>query len=163
MMKKSRSIKRPAKHKQNSARLSKTTLAILFGVIAAISVTVISLAAAGSSNPVAASAKLSQATEKRYKATRPIVVDQQTGRLRMPTKQEVNEVLGNLATLAKRESEGLQQTSLANGGVAVDLEGGFGGVVLARPTADGGWETRCVFTFEEGVEFLGLQEDNSQQ
>jgi hypothetical protein len=28
--------------------------------------------------------------------------------------------------------------------------------MLARPRADGSIETRCVFTFEEGAEFLGL-------
>jgi hypothetical protein len=40
----------------------------------------------------------------------------------------------------------------------VDLGGGFGGVMLARPAADGSWETLCVFTFEEGAAFLGLVE-----
>lgn len=164
-MKKSRSVKRPAKLKKSSARVSRATLAILLGVIAAISVAVIALAGAGSSDGVAASTnpKIAQKTQKRYKPTRAIVVDQQTGQLRMPTKQEVDEVVANLATLANRSSEGLQQTSLSGGAVAVDLDGGFGGVVLARPRGDGAWETKCVFTIEEGTAFLGLVEDNSQQ
>ena len=138
---------------------------ILLGVIAAISVVVLTLAGAGSSNGVAASTNptLTPATQKRFKATRPIVVDRQTGQLRMPTKQEIDEVVGNLATLAKRPTEGLQQTSAANGGIAVDLDGGYGGIMLARPNSDGTWETKCVFTFEEGAEFLGLLEENSQQ
>jgi len=33
--------------------------------------------------------------------------------------------------------------------------------MLARPNADGTWETKCVFTLEEGAEFLGLVEDDS--
>ena len=162
-MKKSRYVKKPAEFKKSSAHLSRAALVILLGVISAISVVVISLAVAGSSNGVAASMNPAhaQVNKKRYKATRPLVVDQQTGQLRMPTKQEINESLQNLATLAKRESEGLQQSSVASGGVVVDLDGGFGGVMLARPNADGSWETRCVFTFEEGVEFLGLVEDKS--
>jgi hypothetical protein len=102
-------------------------------------------------------------TKKRYKATRPLVVDRQTGELRIPTRQEIDDALESLATLSKHPSEGLQQTSVANGGVAVDLDGGFGGVMLARPNADGTWETKCVFTFDEGVEFLGFVEDKSQQ
>jgi hypothetical protein len=164
-MKKSRSVKKPAKFKKNSAHISRAALVILLGVITAVSVLVISLAGAGSSNGVAASAnpKRAQEVQKRYRATRPIVVDQQTGQLRMPTKKEISEAVESLATLAKRPSEGLEQTALANGAVAVDLDGGFGGVMLARPKADGTWETKCVFTIEEGAAFLGLVEDNSPQ
>ena len=164
-MKKSRSVKKPAKFRKNSARLSRAASVILLGVIAAISVAVLLLAGAGSSNGVAAATNpaLTPAAQKRFKATRPIVVDKKTGQLRMPTKQEIDEVVESLATLAKRPSEGLPQTSVANGGVTVDLEGGFGGIMLARPNADGTWETKCVFTFEEGTEFLGILEDNSPQ
>ena len=53
-VKKSRSMKKPAKLKKNSTRVSRATLAILLGVIAAISVVVIALAGAGSSDGVAA-------------------------------------------------------------------------------------------------------------
>ncbi len=163
-MKRSRSVKKPAKFKKNPARLSRTALVILVGVIAAISVVVISATGAGSSKGVAAATNptFTPPTQKRYKATRTIA-DRQTGQLRMPTNQEIDEMVGNLATLANRPAEGLQQSSVANGGVAVDLGGGFGGVMLARPNADGTWETKCVFTFEEGAEFLGLEEDNSAQ
>ena len=164
-MRKSRSVKKPAKFKKNSTRVSKATLAILLGVIAAISVVVIALAGAGSSDGVAASTnpKPTPAPQKRYKATRPIVVDQQTGQLRMPTRQELDETVASLATLAKRPTEGLQQTALSNGAIAVDLDNGYGGVILARPKGDGTWETKCVFTVEEGAAFLGLVEDKSQQ
>ena len=164
-MKRSRSVKNPTKFKKNSIRLSRTASMILLGVIAAISVVVISLASVGSSTGVAAStnSKLAQEIQKRYKATRPIVIDQKTGLLRMPTKKEIDEAIKSLSTLAKRSPEGLQQMSLANGATAVDLDGGFGGVMLARPNDDGTWETKCVFTIEEGTAFLGLVEDNSQQ
>ena len=163
-MKRSRSIKKSVKSKKISSRISRMTLAILLGVVAAISVVVIALAGAGSSDGVAASTnpKPAQKAPKRYKPTRAIILDQQTGEVRMPTQQEVDQIVASLATLAKRPTEGLQQTTLASGAVAVDLEG-YGGVVLARPKADGAWETKCVFTIEEGAAFLGLVEDNSQQ
>ena len=45
--------------------------------------------------------------------------------------------------------------------MTVDLDGGFGGILLARPNDDGTWETRCVFTLEEGAEFLGLVVDDA--
>jgi hypothetical protein len=162
-MKKSRSVKKTTKSKKSSLKLSRAALVILLGGLAAIAVAVISLAGVGSSSGVAAAAnpKLTQVIQKRYKATRPIVVDKQTGQLRMPTGQELNEVVESLATLTKRSTEGLQQTSAASGGITIDLDGGFGGVMLARPNADGTWETKCVFTIEEGAEFLGLAEDNS--
>ena len=105
--------------------------------------------------------KSSNASPKRYKATREIV-DQQTGQRRMPTQEEVDQVVSNLSQLASRP-EDLPSTQGAAGGEMVHLDGGYGGVVLARPSADGSWETRCVFTFEEGAEFLGLVEDTSAE
>ena len=36
-------------------------------------------------------------------------------------------------------------------------------MLLARPADDGSWETLCVFTFDEGAEFLGLVEDISAE
>ena len=81
----------------------------------------------------------------------------------MPTQQEVDEVVTNLSSAGQRPPEDLQATAQANGAVVVDLDGGFGGTVLARPNGDGTWETRCVFTLEEGAEFLGLVEDESSR
>lgn len=96
--------------------------------------------------------------QKRYRATRPIMPDARTGLWRLPTEQEVVDAVANLATLTDRSSEGLQQTQLASNAVVVELGNGFAGVLLARPNEDGTIETRCVFTFEEGAEFLGLIE-----
>jgi hypothetical protein len=97
--------------------------------------------------------------QKKYRATRPIVSDKQTGQWRMPTADEVAEVVTNLATLTNRSDAGLPETQVADAGVAIDLASGFAGVLLARPNEDGTLETKCVFTFEEAAEFLGLVED----
>lgn len=106
--------------------------------------------------------KSTNASPKKYKATREIVVDQQTGQPRMPTQVEVDEVVANLSQLTNRP-EDLPSSEAAGGAVAVDLAGGYNGVVLGRPGSDGGFETKCVFTFEEGAEFLGLVEDTSAE
>ena len=98
-------------------------------------------------------------SQRRYKATRRIVVDRQTGEVRMPTAEEVTQMVDSLTTLTKRNPDGLQQAALPNGTITVDLDGGFAGVMLARANEDGTIETKCVFTFEEGAEFLGLVED----
>ena len=106
--------------------------------------------------------KSSNASPKKYKATREIVVDKETGQRRMPTEAEIDETIANLSQLANRP-ENLPATEGAGGAEMVDLEGGYNGVMLARPTADGSLETKCVFTFEEGAEFLGLVEDISAE
>jgi uncharacterized membrane protein len=154
-MKTPHSVRRRAK----SARRTGTRMPKLVGVAAALLMAIVWLAAG---TPMAASnAAGDQAKEKRYKATRAFVVDKQSGAVRMPTQEEVDEVVANLSSLGQKPTENLQQTSTATGAVTVDLAGGFGGVLLARPNEDGTWETKCVFTLEEGAEFLGLVEDNS--
>ena len=96
-----------------------------------------------------------------YTADRAIVRDEKTGSLRKPTPQEVSELVLSLKKMTNRSGEGLKVTTAANGGAMVDLNGQFQMVVLARPNADGGYETLCVSTFEEGAEFLGLRVEAS--
>ncbi len=137
--------------KQGHAGFPKFKIAILIALVAAVSL-VVFLSGAKSSN----------AAPKKFKATRAIVVDKQTGQRRLPNQEEVDEVIGNLSQLASRP-ENLPETPGPGGAIVADLEGGYGGVMLARPADDGSWETKCVFTFEEGAEFLGLVEDNSAE
>ena len=147
---------RPGRTKQSATRIAhhaRRRLGILLGALAAASILIV-LTAGGT--PLAAQSK-----QKKYKATRAFVVDQQTGETRMPTQQEVDEVVANLAVLGQRPAENLQRSVQASGAVVVDLDGGFNGVLLARPNGDGTFETRCVFTLEEGAEFLGIVEDAS--
>ncbi len=103
-----------------------------------------------------------QAQKKKYVATKEIIRDQTSGRLRKPTTEETDEMVDQLKTLTNRSSEGLTATQHPNGMISVNLEGRFGGVVLGRANADGTTEVRCVFTMEEAAEFLGLEETTSQ-
>ena len=132
---------------------------VLLGAAAAVSIAIIALA--GSIGAAAPDDVADQAKARHYKGTRAFVVDKASGAVRMPTQQEVDEVVANLSALGQRPAETLQQTPQSNGSVAVDLDGGFGGILLARPNEDGTWETKCVFTLEEGAEFLGLVEDTT--
>lgn len=146
----SKSSKARRSPRQRLAGVSGIKLVMLLAVIAVVGAVVF-----------LTDTKSSSASPKKYKATREIV-DQQTGQRRMPTQVEIDEVVSNLSQLANRP-EDLPSTQGAGGGEMVELAGGYGGVVLARPAADGSWETRCVFTFEEGAEFLGLVEDTSAE
>jgi hypothetical protein len=107
----------------------------------------------------AAMAVPAMAAPKKFKATRAFVVDVPSGVLRLPTPAEVEAVVTTLSVLGQQPAETLATTTSAAGAVGLDLAGGFAGVLLARPGGDGTWETRCVFTVEEGAEFLGLVED----
>jgi hypothetical protein len=133
----------------------RTKIAILIGVVAALALSLFFLTSKSSNTA-------SAAPQKQFRATRPIIVDQQTGQRRMPTQEEIDQIVSNLSTLANRP-EDLPQTTAERGGVSIDVQGGYGGVMLARPNADGTWETRCVFTLAEGAEFLGLVDENSAE
>ena len=139
--------------KQGHAGFPGIKIAICLAVIAAVSAMVF-LTGTKSSNA-------STAMQKKYKATRAIVIDSQTGQRRMPTQEEVDAVVSDLSQLASRP-EDLPSTQVG-GAEVVDLAGGYGGVMLARPADDGSWETLCVFTFDEGADFLGLVEDTSAE
>jgi len=110
-----------------------------------------------------ASAQDNQRRNKKYVATRAIKVDQQTGTVRLPTPQETQDLVDSLIEMTNRSTDGLQVTTLANGIKAVNIDGRFQSVMLARPSEDGTWEMKCVATFEEATEFLGLVEDKTQQ
>lgn len=161
-MKTPRSVRNPTHSATDSVRRTGTRLRILRGAAAAVSILIVSLAGV---TPLAAhpAAAADQGKGKRYKATRAFVVDKQTGDVRLPTQQEVDEVVANLSALGQRPAESLQQSPQANGAVGLNLDGGFGGVLLAQPNGDGTWQTKCVFTLEEGTEFLGIVEDDSSR
>ena len=102
----------------------------------------------------------SQAKQKKFKATKEIVLDRATGKLRKPTSEETDLMVEQISSLTNRSTEGLTVQPAANGGEMMDLDGRFGGVVLGRAKADGTTEIRCVFTMEEAVTFLGLEEED---
>ncbi len=100
--------------------------------------------------------------EKKYMATKEIIFDQATGKLRKPTAEETQAMVAQISELTNRSTEGLTVKTETNGKKMVNLEGRFNGVVLGRANADGTTEVRCVFTLGEAAEFLGLEEVNSK-
>lgn len=155
---------RYGKNRAPSARRPAHRVRIRLGIAAAaLAAAFIAIASLAATTPLSAASPQAagQAKDKHYKATRAFVVDKETGAVRMPTQQEVDDVVANLSSMGQRPAENLQQAAQASGAVSLDLDGGFAGVLLARPAADGTWETRCVFTLEEGAAFLGIVEDDS--
>jgi hypothetical protein len=100
-----------------------------------------------------------QASPKKYRATKEIVLDKTTGKVRKPTQEETDTMVSQISVLTNRSTEGLTINQSANGMKSVNLEGRFNSVVLARANADGTSEVRCVFSIEEAADFLGLEEE----
>jgi hypothetical protein len=107
----------------------------------------------------------SQAAQKakKYVATKEIVFDKATGKLRKPTVEETQALVDQISTLTNRSTEGLSLQQHQNGMKSMSLAGRFGGVILGRANEDGTTEVRCVMTMEEAVDFLGLEEDTTPQ
>src|SRR5215210_7207841 len=121
--------------------------------IGALVVTALALLIAVTTGAGTSAAQSPEAKAKQYKGTRAIIVDAATGQLRLPTQQEVDQAVKSISSLVPRPVEEAQERTVLSGAIAISLDGG--GVVLARPNGDGTFETRCVFTFEEGADFLG--------
>jgi hypothetical protein len=100
---------------------------------------------------------------KTYVATREITIDKQTGKARKPTAGETQELVEQLRAMTSRSTEGLAAKTHADGTKQVTLEGRFGPVAIARPRADGSMEVKCVTTFDDAAEFLGLVESGTPQ
>jgi hypothetical protein len=93
----------------------------------------------------------------KYAATRAIAMDSATGKYRKPNAAEIDRLVSDLKSLTRQpQAVAMTATARNTGGVTAKLDKAFGGVMLARPRSDGSIETRCVFTFEEGADFLGL-------
>jgi len=90
-----------------------------------------------------------------YVPTRATVVDPSTHALRKLTAAEVDAVMVTLKPLASTPHP--RAEAKTNGAHSLVLGDNVGTVVLARPNADGTFETRCVTRFEEAVQFLGLK------
>ena len=77
-----------------------------------------------------------------------------------PTAAEIDRLVSDLRAMTRQPVvTAMTSTARNTGGDTAKLDKDFAGVMLARPKADGGFETRCVFTFAEGAEFLGLVAD----
>jgi hypothetical protein len=151
-------------NEKNKKRFSKLSSLIILGVIAGAIIGVGYFTSSQSSTAVVSAAEPQPTPKgnKKYIATRKIIVDKETKELRKPTQEEVNNLVVELEKLTKRPTENLTTTTLPNGGEAVDLDNGYAGVIISRPNSDGTLETRCVFSFEEAADFLGLEEDLTQ-
>jgi hypothetical protein len=83
-----------------------------------------------------------------------IRLDQQTGRARAATEAEARETVEQLTALLEPPAAEPQIAYRSNGTQVANVDGYFNRTVVARPRADGTFETRCVTTLDEAVAFL---------
>jgi uncharacterized protein HemX len=164
MEKKLRTPDTDKKHKKG--RLS-ALLVVALVAMAALIVglgTIVFSQSSESKNPRAKTATAAPAkTDKTYVATKEIIFDQASGKLRKPTAAETQQLVAQISSLTNRTTDGLTARTLPNGTKQISLEGRFGGVVLGRAREDGSTEIRCVTTMEEAVAFLGLEAASGPQ
>ena len=115
----------------------------------------------------AAARKATPATQsvverEKWVGSRAIIFDATTKSLRKPNAKEVAQMVDSLRTLTSKPKSFLTPRVQSTGARQAVLEGELANVIVARATANGGVETRCVQTFEEAAEFLGLVMTSSQ-
>ena len=81
-------------------------------------------------------------------------VDKQTGKPRAATEAEARETVRQLTALLARPTATPQVTYRRDGTAVANVEGYFDRAVIARPLANGTFETRCVATLDDAVAFL---------
>jgi hypothetical protein len=97
---------------------------------------------------------------QQWVGARAIIFDQSTRSLRKPTASETVAMVQTLQRLTSKPARRFSPSVQSIGGRQGSIEGDQANVVIARATADGQVETRCVQTFEEAAEFLGLVQQN---
>jgi hypothetical protein len=80
--------------------------------------------------------------------------DKARGKLRAPTKDEVEALVASMGRSLSQSDAGLVQRPLPNGAVALDLEGRFESIAMARIGADGKVVQECVTSDPEARHFL---------
>src|SRR5262245_25407575 len=121
-----------AASKQRTRMSGRSRLAMLAAAVAALTFVIVSLTATP-----AVSAQSAQGKARKFRATRAFVVDKQSGAVRMPTQEEVDQVVQELATYAQQPAESVAPTTRPDGTIQIDLGTNTGGIVLARPNGDG--------------------------
>lgn len=81
-----------------------------------------------------------------------VAVDANSGKLRQPTPEEVQKLTESLTM--NDSVEGLTPRTLSNGGTAVDLQGRFQSVAIAKKNPDGSISQSCVENKKEAEDFL---------
>ncbi len=81
-----------------------------------------------------------------------VAVDANSGKLRQPTPEEVQKLTESLTM--NDSVEGLTPRTMSNGGMAVDLQGRFQSVAIAKKNPDGSISQSCVESKKQAEDFL---------
>jgi hypothetical protein len=101
------------------------------------------------------------ASREKWTGTKAIIFDAETKSLRKPNAVEVAQMVQSLRQLTNRPAR-ISPRIATNGVQQGDLSGAFATVLVGRARTDGSVETKCVLTFDEAAEFLGLQPEAVQ-
>ncbi len=81
-----------------------------------------------------------------------VAVDPQSGKIRKPTVEEIQQLISGMKM--NDSVEGLSPKIIGNSTVAVDLEGRFESVMIAKINPDGTLSKACVVSAKDAEKFL---------
>ena len=81
-----------------------------------------------------------------------VAVDANTGKLRKPTQEEIQQLITGLKI--NDSAEGLQAHRVGNNALVMDLEGRFENVMVAKINSDGTLSKACVVSAQQAEDFL---------
>jgi hypothetical protein len=85
-----------------------------------------------------------------------VQVDPETGQIKPLTPQEAKQLADGLKVMLNRSSKGLVQKRHPDGSVAMDLEGRFQNVAVARINEDGSVTQSCIDNPQAAASFFGI-------
>ena len=83
-----------------------------------------------------------------------VAIDAKTGKVRPPTREEVQTLLEGMKNSVNQSTEGLQVKRAPNGALFVDLDGRFDNVALAKVGPDGKVLSECINSVKNAEKFL---------
>ena len=90
-----------------------------------------------------------------------VAVDAQTGKLRKPTQEEIQQLITGLKV--NDSAEGLTAKRVSNGSQVMDLEGRFETVAIAKINPDGTLSKACVVSAKDAEAFLKSDTTKAKQ
>lgn len=91
----------------------------------------------------AAKSKAPQHADEAPAAGAGAAIDRDSGELRAPTREELQELAAAARAYVSQSTEGLARRVRSDGAVGVDLEGRFQSIAIARRAPDGSAEVEC--------------------
>ncbi len=134
---------------------------LLIGVVTALSMQIIQKqTAAAPEKPLGKISQVAGPAHRNYVTAnaygQPVVTDRQTGQFRPLTQDEAARLAEGLKQVINQTTDGLVSVKHDDGTIAMDLQGHFQNVMLAKREADGSVSDECVDNLQAAADFFEI-------